>query len=353
MQEEIPWSKLGRYISGESSPEERQEIETWVKADPVHAELLVELQDIWDTQKDEEWDVEKAWQDISVNLSNQRETRLRLVDSTEKKIKTTDYSSTASRNRLWKFGIAASLILIIGVLLTLILSLEQPTPEDVPVMQELIVERGQRSQFKLSDGTQVWLNSDSRMKVPAQFNGDIRELELRGEAFFDVASNPDKPFVVYAGESVTTVLGTEFNVRAYPEEEEQVVVKEGRVAFGSHEAKEAAPELVKNQMGVLSANNQLTINEEVDLDRYIGWTEGRLIFKDTPLHEVAKKLERRYDVDCTIEEPVLKDRTVTATFNEETITEVLKIVALSVGISYEKDKRSVRFLSADSNQVIE
>lgn len=349
MQKEIPWNKLGRYISGESSPEERQEIDAWVKADPAHAELLDELQDIWKTQKDEEWDVNKAWQNISGKLSNKREMPLRLVDSTKKQVKNTNFSSSASRNRLWKFGIAASLILIIGVLLTLILSLEQPALEDAPVMQELIVERGQRSQFKLSDGTRVWLNSDSRMKVPAQFSGDLREVELQGEAFFDVTSNPDIPFVIHAGESVTTVLGTEFNVRAYPDEEEQVVVKEGRVAFGSHQASETAPELGKNQMGVLSGNNELTINEVSDLDRYISWTEGKLIFRDTPLHEVVKKLERKYDIECTIEDPALRDRTVTATFKEETITEVLKIIALSVGMSYEKEKRSVTLLSADNN----
>jgi len=214
-------------------------------------------------------------------------------------------------------------------------------------MQELIVERGQRSQFKLSDGTQVWLNSDSRLKVPAQFSGDLRKVELQGEAFFDVTSNPDTPFVIHAGESVTTVLGTEFNVQAYPEEEEQVVVKEGRVAFGSHQIREETMELGKNQMGILSENNELTMNKVSDLDRYISWIRGQLIFRDTPLHEVIKKLERSYDVECTIEDPALQHRTVTATFKEESITEVLDIIALSVGMSYKKEKRSVRFSSVN------
>lgn len=353
MQKEIPWNKLGRYISGESSPEERQEIDAWINADPVHEELLNELQDIWSTREKEEWDIDAAWKNISGKLTDQRETPLRLVDSTEKKIKNTGYSSTTSRNRLWKFSIAASLILIIGVLLTLMLSLEQPVPEEPPVMQELIVERGQRSQFKLSDGTRVWLNSDSRLKVPAQFSRGLREVYLEGEAFFDVTKNPDLPFIIHAGESVTTVLGTQFNLQAYPDEDIQIVVKEGRVVFGSHQRDDESSELVKNQMAVLSDADQLIINKVADLERYIGWTEGRLVFEDTPLKEVAKKLERRYDIECTIEERALQNRTVTATFEDETMTEVLKIIALSVGITYEKEKRSIKFLNGDSNQVFE
>src|SRR5699024_7548604 len=159
---------------------------------------------------------------------------------------------------------------------------------DSPAMQELVVDKGQRSQFKLSDGTQVWLNSDSRLEVPAQFSGDLREVYLEGEAFFDVAPNPDNPFLIYAGESITKVLETEFNLQAYPDEKVQIAVKEGKVAFGNRQAVVESLELVKNQMGVLSGNNQPVINDVADLERYIGWTDGRLIFKDTLLPEVVK-----------------------------------------------------------------
>lgn len=348
MKKEIPWNKLGKVISGEASSRERKAIEEWMKADPEHAELFEELHAIWNTRRNEEWDIDSAWNNISKNLSDSRDTPLRLVSSFDKQVEHTDYSSTAIRKKVWGFRIAASLILIAGVLLTLMLSLDPSSSEELPAMQELIVEKGQRSQFKLSDGTQVWLNSDSRLEVPAQFNRDLREVHLEGEAYFDVASNPDKPFVIHAGETVSKVLGTQFNLQAYPDDEEvQLVVKEGKVAFGNRRTEGESRELVKNQMGALSGTNQLIIQDVADLERYIGWTEGKLVFQDTPLQEVAKKLERRYDIECTVEEPALRDRTVTATFKEETITEVLKIIALSVGVNYEIDKRLVRFSSAN------
>src|SRR5690625_1996681 len=347
MKKDIPWDKLGKYISGEAFREERKAVEMWVESDPEHAKLFEELQDIWETSQKEEWDVDSAWENISGQLMDNRQTPLRLVGSVGKRAKNTDYSSSVSQQRLWKFGIAASLILLVSVLLTLVLFLEQPTSEDSPAMQELVVDKGQRSQFKLSDGTRVWLNSDSRLEVPAQFSGDLREVYLEGEAFFDVVPNPDNPFLIHAGESVTKVLGTEFNLQAYPDEKVQIVVKEGRIAFGNRQAVEKSRELVKNQMGELSVNNQPVIHDVADLERYIGWIQGKLIFQDASLQEVVKKLERRYDIECVIEEPALQDRTVTATFKEETITEVLKIIALSVGMNYEKDKRSVRFLSAN------
>jgi ferric-dicitrate binding protein FerR (iron transport regulator) len=353
MEKEIPWKKLGKYISGEASVRERREIEVWINADPIHAELLEELQDIWSTKENVEWDVDGAWNTLSIELTDERETMLKLLDTTESEVPHKSYSFSRSGNKLWKLAIAASLALVVGVLASVYLLLEPSVVDEPPAMQQLIVEKGERSQFKLSDGTQVWLNSDSRLKVPSQFNGDVREVYLKGEAFFDVAPNSDKPFVIQAGESVTTVLGTEFNVRAYPNEEEQVVVKEGKVTFGSRDAKEAAPELKKNKMGILSRNNELTVNEVSDLESYISWTEGKLIFKDTPLHEVAKKLERRYDVECTIEDPSLKGRTVTATFQEENITEILNIITLSVGISYEKRKQSIRFLNGETKHAFE
>ncbi|WP_073059228.1 FecR domain-containing protein [Fodinibius roseus] len=352
MKKEIPWDKVGKYISGEASSKQRKEVEAWIEADPDHAELFEELKDIWESKQEEEWDVDLAWENISGKLIGDRETSLRLVNLSGDQVKKTGYSSKTNRNKIWGYRVAVSLILIVGVLLTLILSLEQPTSEEPPAMQELIVERGQRSQFKLSDGTQVWLNSDSRLEVPARFSGDFREVHLEGEAFFDVAENPDKPFLIHARESFTKVLGTQFNLQAYPGEQVQIVVKEGRVAFGgSHQMEDESSELVKNQRAVLSDTNHLTINEVNDLERYIGWTEGRLVFRDTPLKEVAKKLERRYDIECTIEELALEDRTVTATFKKESIIEVLEIITLSVGISYEKDKQYVRFLNKESKQV--
>src|SRR5690625_2985347 len=138
MKKDIPWDKLGKYISGEAFREERKAVEMWVESDPEHAELLEELQNIWNSKQKEEWDVDSAWENISESLIDERRTPLRLVKTQGNMQKNTEYFTAFSRNRWGAFRIAASLILIVSVLLTLMLFLEQPTSEDSPAMQELV-----------------------------------------------------------------------------------------------------------------------------------------------------------------------------------------------------------------------
>ncbi len=196
----------------------------------------------------------------------------------------------------------------------------------------------------------MWLNGDSRMKIPSRFTANQREVHLEGEAFFNVTTNPDKPFLIHAGESVTRVLGTQFNLEAYPDEQVQIVVKEGRVAFGSSQAEQQAPELQEHEMAVLSDSNRTSISRVENLEKYVGWTNDKLIFDDTPLHQVMRELERWYDIECTLADSALKTRTVTGTFEDESMTEVLNIISLSVGMTYEKHNRSITFSSEENTQ---
>lgn len=347
MSENVPWKKLGKYFTDNCTPKERKEIEQWIQANPSRKRLINELEGIWEqSATDEEWDVDEGWDELSKKLSDSGESPLRLVESPFEEFRRIDREKKQSRR--WSFGIrvAAAVAVLAVFVLSVVFYMDQAADQQESAalaMQEVVTQKGQRSQFKLSDGTQVWLNGDSRMKIPSRFTTNIREVYLEGEAFFAVKPNPEKPFIIHAGESLTRVLGTQFNLQAYPDEAVQIVVKEGKVAFGNEREEQESAELVKNQMGVLNRGQLAGISNVESIKHYTGWTDGQLIFKDTPLNNAVKRLERWFDIDIKLNDPSLESRTITGRFKEESMTEILNIIALSVGMSYEKDKNTITF----------
>lgn len=341
----IPWQKLGKYYSGNSNPVERMEVEVWINENARHREIAGELEEIWqDSASNDEWNVDEGWTELSEKLDGTRDTPLRLVEFPFE-----EHSKINRRNRekrKWSFGIrVAAAVAVLMVVMFSVLMYEMYAPEQqeaVLAMQEVVTEKGQRSQFTLSDGTRVWLNSDSRLEIPAKFTSDLREVHLQGEAYFSVESNPNKPFVIRAGKTVTRVLGTEFNLQAYPDDTVQIVVREGKVAFGSNQRQQASAELTGNQMATL-ADKSFSVNEVDSVSRFTGWTRGELIFRDTPLKKGLKKLERWYDIEIELSDSALASRTITGIYKEESMTEVLNIIALSVGMRYEKNKNRITF----------
>lgn len=183
------------------------------------------------------------------------------------------------------------------------------------------------------------------MNIPGRFASDRREVYLEGEAYFEVAPDPDRPFIIRTEHSITRVLGTQFNLQAYPEKEVRIVVEEGKVAFGRRETGSRPVELVRNQMGVLSDDKEASVYPVKNMNLYTGWIKGRLIFKDTPMLQVMERLERWYDIECVLADSLLKKRTVTGDFEEESMAEVLNIISLSVGMTYEEEDRRITFSS--------
>lgn len=208
---------------------------------------------------------------------------------------------------------------------------------------------GEQSTLRLSDGTRVVLNVASELRISSSFREGARDVYLEGEAYFEVTTRAGRPFHVHAGGAVARVLGTAFDVRAYPEDGSvAVVVSEGRVAVGASTAAAPADTLTRSEMGRLSRgpSGGPTVVENVDIDRRLGWLDGRLVFENAPVGEVVAQLERWYALDVELAGSKLAGRHLTGSFTDEPVEEVLRIVALSLGARYKKDGRHVVFFSA-------
>ena len=178
----------------------------------------------------------------------------------------------------------------------------------------------------LADGTKVFLNAVSSIKYPTQFNGDQRVVELEGEAYFEVAKDKSKPFVVKSDKQTIEVLGTHFNVHAYKNEAAvKTTLLEGSVAVSS-----------KNQKAILKPGQQSNISDnakiairEVDTEAAIAWKNGRFKFDNADLKSVMKQLERWYGIKVEYHGDVSDVRFNGGTFRNKNLSEVLKVLELS------------------------
>ncbi|WP_289024153.1 FecR domain-containing protein [uncultured Salegentibacter sp.] len=193
---------------------------------------------------------------------------------------------------------------------------------------ELSIPYGKKFDLVLADGTHVTLNAGSWIKYPVQFSIDgSRKVFFKGEAYFDVAEDKIRPFVVKTGAVGVEVLGTEFNVSNYPEDSQiNTVLVEGSVkirAKNNKDDKTSSRLLLPGHKAAWSNENGSMTMEKVDVSKYIAWKEGILRFENMQFSDIRRKLERHFGVSIKNNNQVLERQVYTATFKEEGIEEIL------------------------------
>lgn len=205
------------------------------------------------------------------------------------------------------------------------------------VLVEQIVPRGKMIHLSMSDGTQVWLNSDSRFRYPRKFSAGNREVYLEGEAFFDVAKDPKRPFRIHSQDLTTTVLGTSFNLRSYGSEDmQEVAVISGKVSV-IHSDTNTSQEikLLPGEKAQLTKNSgELSKLMFVDYNRYTSWKDGKLIFENTPVSDVISSLERRYDIDIELGSKAMENCRVTAEFDRLPVERIMYLLCYTLKGKY-------------------
>jgi ferric-dicitrate binding protein FerR (iron transport regulator) len=348
---------LHKYISGNCTSEEKELVEKWLNKSPENSKIMEQMKLIWGVSpgKRIEVDSHAGWKSFKSN-SIDKESHFRKPehDSTSnyKKIDLLTRRHYSKQRGWLPYRVMALTATIAAVFLVTFLfysnnRIATETTKLELVNQEIITEKGQRTNVRLSDGTRIYMNAESKLTVPQNYMEDQRIVYLEGEAFFEVVPNSDKPFVVQAGHSVTRVLGTKFNVTAYPEKQKvQVVVAEGKVALSSDDQTQVPEvQLTRNQMGTISSSGEMTASKTSDVNIYTDWYSGRLTFQDTPLDEVEKRLERWYNVDIKIDEDIsIQDHLLHGTFEDASLTSVLNSIALSLDIQYQRNNKEIHFM---------
>ena len=214
---------------------------------------------------------------------------------------------------------------------------QQASAPDSARLDTLRIPRGGEYRIVLSDGTRVWMNAESELTYPAHFTGKQRSVTLKGEAYFEVARNTDNPFYVTIGDMEVKVLGTSFNVSAYPGEKRHTTLVEGNVAVTWQQQE------VSVQPGQQAIEDEKGLQvKKVNVMNYIGWKERRFVYKEQNLSEVLKELERWYDVQFLMVDKAIGHLHLTANLPKyENIDKVLEIISYAACLKVEIKDRTV------------
>ncbi|MBP2833305.1 FecR family protein [Aquimarina sp. U1-2] len=209
---------------------------------------------------------------------------------------------------------------------------------------EISIPKGKLFQLALSDGTKVWLNAASSLKFPRVFNaGDqYREVHLVGEAFFDVTTNNEQPFIVNTGKVNVEVLGTQFNVSSYNEDSTvKTTLVEGSVAVKDPANKNNQLKLTPNHQAIYNKDNKILAQKEVNPDIYTSWMRKKIIVHNEPFKEVYKRIERTYDVEITSLNEKLNNTHFTGEFDIESVQQILNVFSKTIEFTYEIEDKKI------------
>jgi len=199
--------------------------------------------------------------------------------------------------------------------------------------------RGQQKTITLSDGSVVHLNAESSITFPEQFAAlDSRNIQFSGEAFFEVTPDKTKPFIIHSEGLITTVVGTSFNVQAYPEDETiAVTVATGKVRIEvvDDQQRETASELLNpGQQGLYDKRSARIARTQVQMEKYFAWKDGTILLQGATLKEATDILGRWYDAEFIFENPDLKTCTIDGKFRNDQLPNILENLRFLMGIEY-------------------
>ncbi len=229
-------------------------------------------------------------------------------------------------------------LLVAGGLVYSYLGNHGKTTTDRQVISTIYAPLGSRVSFNLPDGTTGMLNSDSRLSYSLPFTNS-RQVKLEGEAWLNVNRDEDHPFVISTDNSTVKVLGTNFNVSAYPAGNYvEVVLKQGRVEFQDNKGDEKVTILPSERLVFQNGNISKSV---IDPAKYYAWTEGKLIFRNDPMAEVARRIERWYNIKVELADEELEKYSFRATFEDDKLEEVLRYLCMTSPIRYQITPRKL------------
>lgn len=208
-----------------------------------------------------------------------------------------------------------------------------------PQMNTLAVPRGGEYQLILSDGTRIWMNAESFLRYPASFVGEKREVFLEGEAFFEVAKDTEHPFVVHTNRHSVEVLGTSFNISAYPDYKVYTTLEEGRVKVSTAKASVV---LNPDQQAVIEPENDDIVTRDVPAYLFTSWAKGNYEFRNTSLAEIVAQLSRWYNVDIYFKNESLKNKRFAGIiFREEELSFAIEVIERVSNVHFTRDGETI------------
>lgn len=322
---------IAAFLSKGLSKEAREELDAWIASSEENRRYFMQQQEIWFSAVQEEertrYDADRAFETF----------RKRVAASTAQK----QSKKVIDWKTIYKYAAA---VLVVGLISFFSYRQGENNLQNALTQVEVEAPLGAQTRLRLPDGTLVVLNAGSRLVYPQDFGVDNREVELSGEGYFEVERNEKLPFHVQTPSLSVRVLGTKFNFRDYPNDEEAVVsLLEGKVALDNRLRAEAEMILLPNEQVTLDKAEGCMKKESTKVKNSLGWTSGRLFFDEMPLPEVVKILERSYDVHITFATDSLRNLRFYGSFSrdEQGINEILQALGKTGKVRYKQGNKEI------------
>lgn len=349
MSQERFWLLIAKKIANEANEQELIELNQSIKDHPEWQFAVQQLENIW--QIPPVYNKEKAEDAFMLHLNKLAEkNQFDLEQDNAVSLHSTKFRLLQFIPK-WAYYAAASMIMIVGILY---LFTKEPTIKSIakkqPELNEISTRLGSKSQVKLPDGSVVWLNGGSKLTYQKDFGKTIREVNLTGEGYFDVVKNKEVPFIINTKSIRIKVLGTVFNVKAYPEDKQtetslikgkiEVTIKnrpDDKIILSPNEKLIVKNELIEAQkkqktidfLPAVSINKLKFITPDSTVAEN-QWVENKLVFRDQTLEEVAIMMERWYNMKIEIQSEGLKLTRMNGNFEKETVDQAIEALKLII-----------------------
>jgi len=310
--------QITNYLAGECSPADELVVSGLIQTDPRYKTTFNELKQLWDNAAlhsyTDTYDIHLAWERVNDHMNRKP---LHIVH------RSSVFTPFIKRVLKYTAGIAA--VLLLGFAVQKIFFVNKP-------LRTFASGTSVPSPLTLSDGSEIILNAVSQVKYPEKFGSHSREVYFWGEAFFEIASDPARPFVIESGDARIRVLGTSFNVKAYPGSGiTEVVVNSGTVLFYHVDKNDNMLGKLILRKGEKGTFNSFTrklsklLNNDLN---FMSWKTGILVFNETSLDKVLQVVGKKYGITFHISDPELSRLKLTATFDNESLGSVLEVLRL-------------------------
>lgn len=314
----IPWEAIAARLKNEADKVQKEQIQQWLDASEEHPVILSGIIDAWSiTQSKTAFytpDLAGNWQKLMERINYQPK---------QKELP----------NRYFRW-VAAAAILVIGFLLGSVFNegFLSETKKNI-TYTSIVAPKGSKTQVVLPDSTRVWLNSGAELQYASNYSAQNREVNIKGEAYFDVVKDPDHPFVVHGPKFQVKVFGTSFNMNeARNSEWADITLVSGSVQVLSLQGKKLCD--LKPGEQLLLKENQYQVQKAENLEALDAWRRNMLIFDNQPFDEVIPYLEKWYGVKITLDKAGSSNHRYTFKVKTESLREVLNLISIITPIAY-------------------
>jgi len=307
-------------ITGNIAPDRKKEVFSILKEESENKELYRKAKITWalmsSTQKMPDYEIEKSYKKLNSRIS--------------------------TKHGFHRIGptylrYAAAIVLLVSLSSIMFYLGRRDTQNLVSELKytSVVADKGQISKVILPDSSIVWINSGTTLTYDNNFSQNNRNLSLKGQAFFQVRKNKHLPLIVTSGDLQVKVLGTQFDVKAYPEDEEiKVTLESGEVELLNSKDKSFVYKMTPGQMASYDNQSNKVEIKTVVSQNYSSWKNGELIFIDTPMAEVIKSLQRKFDIEIEVGHASVYRSVFNANFKNESMKEILDYIQFSCHVNY-------------------